>query len=75
MTDDDIGGYRYSDLEAAGIIKSRQDLTRKQREHGFPLSVKLGKRQAWFPRAEVQSWIKKRIELRDQEVRKQAVTP
>ena len=46
---DDIAGYRFEDLLAAGILKSRTDLARKQKDHGFPLPVKFGKRQAWFP--------------------------
>ena len=58
---DDIAGYRFEDLRAAGILKSRTDLARKQKDHGFPLPVKLGKRQAWFPRAEVQLWLNQRI--------------
>jgi predicted DNA-binding transcriptional regulator AlpA len=58
---DDIAGYRFEDLKAAGILKSRTDLARKQKEAGFPLPVKLGKRQAWFPRAEVALWLSKRI--------------
>ena len=58
---DDIAGYRFEDLVDAGILKSRTDLARKQKETGFPMPVKLGKRQAWFPRAEVQNWLRKRI--------------
>ena len=54
MLDDAIAGYRFSDLVDAGILKSRTDLARKQKKSGFPMPVKLGKRQAWFPKAEVQ---------------------
>jgi len=28
---DDIAGYRFEDLKAAGILKSRTDLARKQK--------------------------------------------
>ena len=40
-------------------------MARKQREHGFPMPVKLGKRQAWFPKAEVQIWLAQRVAERD----------
>ena len=34
------GGYRFKDLQAAGIVSNRTDLNRKQREHGFPATDK-----------------------------------
>ena len=39
------------------ILRSRTDLARKQKLLGFPMPVKLGNRQAWFPKAEVQRWL------------------
>jgi predicted DNA-binding transcriptional regulator AlpA len=65
MTDDfDGGGYRYEDLKAARIVSNRTDLSRKQRELGFPLPIKTGERAAWFPKSEVHAWLKKRAALR-----------
>jgi hypothetical protein len=61
---DDIAGYRFENLVDAGIIKSRTDLARKQKESGFPLPVKLGKRQAWFPAREVKLWLTEQIAAR-----------
>jgi predicted DNA-binding transcriptional regulator AlpA len=60
----DISGYRFEDLFKAGIVKSRTDLARKQRESKFPLPAKLGKRQAWFPAAEVLAWLNAQVEKR-----------
>jgi hypothetical protein len=66
LSDDDIllGGYRYEDLVALQIIRTRMDLQRKQRQLGFPLPVKTGKSQAWFPKAEVNAWLRMRASLR-----------
>ncbi|MDF0523163.1 hypothetical protein P0R31_38770 [Bradyrhizobium yuanmingense] len=66
MTDDEIalGGYRYEDLVADRIVRNRTDLNRKQRKHGFPIPVKLGDRQAWFPKSEVHAWVRQRAALR-----------
>jgi hypothetical protein len=50
---DEFSGYRFKDLKRANIVSSRTDLNRKQREHGFPKPIKLGDRQAWFPKSEV----------------------
>ncbi len=67
MTSDefDAGGYRFKDLQRARIVSNRTDLNRKQREHGFPLPVKTGDSQAWFPKSEVHAWLKQRAALRD----------
>jgi predicted DNA-binding transcriptional regulator AlpA len=40
-------------------------LNRKQRKHGFPRPIKLGDSQAWFPKAEVHEWLRRRRALRD----------
>ncbi len=72
---DDISGYRFEDLVDAGILKSRTDLARKQNETGFPMPVKLGKRQAWFPRGEVHLWLNKRIAERPAATREQDHPP
>jgi hypothetical protein len=32
----DDGGYRFEDLKSARIVSNRTDLSRKQRELGFP---------------------------------------
>lgn len=61
---DDIAGYRFEDLLEARLVKTRTDLSRKQRAMGFPKPVKLN-RQAWFPKAEVDAWVKKQIDRRD----------
>ena len=67
MTADEFtaGGYRFKDLQSAGIVSNRTDLSRKQRELGFPLPIKTGQRAAWFPRSEVHAWLKRRAALRD----------
>jgi predicted DNA-binding transcriptional regulator AlpA len=59
------GGYRYKDLLDARIVSNRTDLSRKQREHGFPLPIKTGVKQAWFVKSEVHAWLRKRAALRD----------
>lgn len=67
MTADEFGGggYRFKDLQAAGIVSNRTDLNRKQREHDFPRPIKIGDRAAWFPKSEVHAWLRKRAALRD----------
>jgi|KBSSwiStaDraftv2_1062776.scaffolds.fasta_scaffold2694743_2 predicted DNA-binding transcriptional regulator AlpA len=66
LTDEEIalGGYRYEDLLALRIVTNRTDLDRKQTELKFPLPVKTGKSQAWFPKAEVHKWLRERAALR-----------
>ena len=70
LTDDELaqGGYRFEDLQARRIITNRTDLSRKQRELGFPLPVKTGNSQAMFLRAEVHAWLRQRIALRDVQI-------
>ena len=67
LTDEEIalGGYRYEDLLALRIVTNRTDLDRKQAELNFPKPVKTGKSQAWFPKAEVNAWLRMRAALRD----------
>ena len=77
MTDDDEfseGGYRFRDLEAAGIVSGRTDLARKQEKHGFPLPLKLGDRQAWWPKPWVHTWLRQRAAQRDASIQN-ATTP
>src|SRR4051812_31696617 len=66
LTDDELaqGGYRFDDLQARRIITNRTDLSRKQRELGFPLPVKTGNSQAMFLRVEVHAWLRERLALR-----------
>ena len=66
LTDDELaqGGYRFEDLQARRIITNRTDLSRKQRELGFPLPVKTGNSQAMFLRVEVHAWLRGRLALR-----------
>jgi predicted DNA-binding transcriptional regulator AlpA len=61
-----VAGYRYSDLLERRIVSSRSDLHRKQREHGFPLPIKISDRAAWWPASEINAWLKSRAALRDQ---------
>jgi hypothetical protein len=72
MTPDEFtaGGYRFKDLQSAGIVSNRTDLNRKQRKHGFPKPIKLGDSQAWFPKSEVHAWLRRRAALRDTESEK-----
>ena len=67
MTTDvfDHGGYRFEDLKSARIVSNRTDLSRKQRELGFPLPIKTGERSAWFPKSEVHAWLEQRAALRN----------
>jgi predicted DNA-binding transcriptional regulator AlpA len=67
LTDDELaqGGYRYEDLVALRVVSNRTDLHRKQNDLGFPKPVKTGARQAWFPRAEVNVWLRQRAALRE----------
>jgi predicted DNA-binding transcriptional regulator AlpA len=65
MTDEfTAGGYRFRDLQAVGIVSNRTDLNRKQRQHGFPRPIKTGERAAWFPKSEIDAWLKKRAARR-----------
>ena len=66
----DDGGYRFEDLKSARIVSNRTDLSRKQRELGFPLPIKTGERSAWFPKSEVHAWLEKRASLRDTKSKK-----
>jgi predicted DNA-binding transcriptional regulator AlpA len=59
-----IAGYRFADLKARRIVSSRSDLHRKQREHGFPLPIKISDRAAWWPASEVHAWLRSRAALR-----------
>jgi predicted DNA-binding transcriptional regulator AlpA len=63
--DDDLahGFYSFDDLEAERIVHDRSDLHRKQRRYGFPQPVKLGDRQARFPKRAVWRWLRERKEL------------
>jgi predicted DNA-binding transcriptional regulator AlpA len=63
--DDDVffGFYSFSDLKAERIVVDRSDLHRKQRRYGFPKAVKLGLRQARFPRRAVHRWLKDRAAI------------
>lgn len=61
----DGGGYRYEDLKSARIVSNRTDLSRKQRELGFPLPIKTGERSAWYPKSEVHAWLRQRAALRN----------
>ena len=67
LTDEEIalGGYRYEDLLALRIVTNRTDLDRKQAELNFPKPIKTGKSQAWFPKAEVNAWLRERAALRE----------
>src|SRR3954464_2905526 len=58
------GGYRYKDLLEDRIVSSRGDLHDKQKNLGFPLPVKTGPRQAWFPKVEVHRWLAERAKFR-----------
>ena len=62
------GGYRFDDLMAARIVSSRSDLFYKQRDHGFPKPIKLGRRATWFPKREVHAWLAARALLRDKRI-------
>jgi len=63
--DDDLAGgfYSFSDLKAERIVSDRSDLHRKQRRYGFPQPIKLGERQARFPRAAVLRWLRQRADI------------
>ena len=64
-SDDDLahGFYSFHDLKTERIVVDRSDLHRKQRRYGFPKPVKLGLRQARFPKAAVLRWLRQRAEL------------
>ena len=52
--------YRFSDLVERGIVRSRTGVTRLQRDHDFPMTVKLGPNTAAWPADEVDSWCQAR---------------
>jgi predicted DNA-binding transcriptional regulator AlpA len=56
----EAGVYSFNELQSLGFIKSRSDLSRKQKKYGFPLPLKLGEKQAGFLRAEVHRWVRDR---------------
>ena len=66
--DDEFSGYRYEDLREKRIVSSRTDMQRKQKEHGFPMPVRLGTRQAWFVKSEIHDWLAKQIAKRDEAI-------
>ena len=57
------GFYSFADLRAGRIVSDRSDLHRKQRRYNFPLPVKLGLRQARFPKRAVQRWLRERAAI------------
>jgi hypothetical protein len=64
-SDDDLacGFYSFNDLKAERIVGDRSDLHRKQQRYGFPKPVKLGLRQARFPKEAVHRWLKERAAI------------
>ena len=68
-TADDIGeGFlRYDDLQKLKIVSSRSDLHDKQRNLGFPLPIKPGRKVALFLRSEVIEWLLGLVAKRDAE--------
>ena len=68
-TADDIaeGFLRYDDLQKLRIVSSRSDLHDKQRNLGFPLPIKPGRKVALFLRSEVIEWLLGLVAKRDAE--------
>jgi predicted DNA-binding transcriptional regulator AlpA len=68
-TADDIadGFLRYVDLQKLKIVSSRSDLHDKQRNLGFPLPIKPGRKVALFLRSEVIEWLLALVAKRDAE--------
>ena len=58
-------GRKSLRIEISSDRQNRTDLSRKQREHGFPKPIKLGESQAWFPKSEVHAWLQRRAALRN----------
>jgi predicted DNA-binding transcriptional regulator AlpA len=59
--------YRFADLKAMNLVTCREQLMRLQRNERFPKPIKINKRDARFPKKEVDDWIKGRFRLRDGE--------
>ena len=68
-TADDIadGFLRYVDLQKLKIVSSRSDLHDKQRNLGFPLPIKPGRKVALFLKSEVIEWLLGLVAKRDAE--------
>ena len=68
-TADDIadGFLRFVDLQKLKIVSSRSDLHDKQRNLGFPLPIKPGRKVALFLRSEVIEWLLGLVAKRDAE--------
>jgi predicted DNA-binding transcriptional regulator AlpA len=60
-----IDGYRFPDLQKAGIVSSRGALFHLQRHANFPRPIKIGTRSAWWIAAEVHAWLEERRRIRD----------
>lgn len=62
---DDYSFWRFTDLVERRIVTNRQDLSVKQKLHGFPKPVRLaapGRHGvALFPAAEVKRWVDARL--------------
>lgn len=62
---DEFAFWRFDDLVERRIVTNRQDLSNKQKLHGFPRPVKLagvGRHGvSLFPRHAVQEWIRQRL--------------
>src|SRR5262245_44808642 len=61
-----LEGYRFSDLQRMRLVRDRSDLHRKQysAENPFPKPYKIGAggRQTWWPRDEVEAWLRRAME-------------
>lgn len=49
--------WSYDDLVERGLVTSRTDLFRKQRDHGFPRPIKLTNRTARWRVIDVMDWV------------------
>jgi len=47
---------RFSDLEAARIVKNWPQLKRLQAEYGFPAGFLIGRKRVWYE-DEVEAWV------------------
>ena len=63
-TEFDFQFYRFVDLKSMNLVTCRTQLMRLQRNEGFPRPIKINKRDARFPKSEVDDWIRGRFALR-----------
>jgi predicted DNA-binding transcriptional regulator AlpA len=59
--------YRFTDLQAAGIVRNWPQLRNLQDKYNFPAGFLLTPNARCWPAAQVEEWVKSRMEAADAE--------